>query len=91
MAEIRISAAAHDDRWACAVKVVEGDTSTDHLVNVKTEDYIRLTDKKISVEELVKKSFEFLLEREPKESILGNFDLMVINDYFPEYEEEIKN
>jgi hypothetical protein len=38
----------------------------------------------------VRRSFEFLLEREPKESILARFDLSVISRYFPEYEDEIK-
>jgi hypothetical protein len=37
----------------------------------------------------VRRSFEFLLEREPKESILASFDLTVIARYFPEYESEI--
>ena len=41
-------------------------------------------------EELIRKSFEFLLEHEPKESILSRFDLTVISRYFPEYEGEIK-
>lgn len=39
--------------------------------------------------ELIKKSFEFLLAREPKESILREFNLKVISAYFPEYEKEI--
>jgi len=38
----------------------------------------------------VRRSFEFLLEREPKESILTRFDLSLISRYFPEYEREIK-
>jgi hypothetical protein len=38
----------------------------------------------------VRRSFEFLLEREPKESILTRLDLSVISRYFPEYEREIK-
>jgi len=38
----------------------------------------------------IKKSFEFLLEREPKESILPRFNLRVINQYFPEFKEEIR-
>lgn len=33
-------------------------------------------------------SFEFLLAREPKESILGRFDVTVIDRYFPEFREE---
>ena len=40
-------------------------------------------------EELVRRSFEFLLERESKESILREFDLSVIQRYFPDYDEAI--
>lgn len=42
------------------------------------------------VEDLVRRSFEFLLEREPPESILGSFDLSVIGRYFPEYDQRFK-
>jgi hypothetical protein len=38
-------------------------------------------------EELVRRSFEFLLDRESKESILREFDLSVIQRYFPEYDQ----
>lgn len=41
------------------------------------------------LEELVQASFAFLLEREPRESILGEFGLTVIAGYFPEYEQSI--
>jgi hypothetical protein len=39
-----------------------------------------------SAEELVRDSVGFLLEREPKESILREFDLSVIKRYFPDYD-----
>jgi hypothetical protein len=39
-----------------------------------------------SAEELVRDSFAFLLGRESKEAILREFDLSVIQRYFPEYE-----
>jgi len=54
------------------------------------EYYQILTGGEISREELIKRSFEFLLEREPKESILPKFNLKIIKNYFPEYEEKIK-
>jgi hypothetical protein len=41
-------------------------------------------------EELVRSSFEFLLEREPATSILGTFSLDVISRYFPGYPAEIR-
>ena len=59
-------------------------------VNLDDEYWQDLTRGKIAKEELIKKSFEFLLEREPKESILSRFNLRIINQYFPEFEEEIR-
>jgi hypothetical protein len=41
-------------------------------------------------EDFVKKSFEFLLMREDKDSILKEFNIKQIREYFPEYETEIK-
>ncbi len=52
--------------------------------------YKKLTDGKIDEAELVRKSFVFLQEKEPPESILPKFDLSLINHYFPDYEETIK-
>jgi hypothetical protein len=37
----------------------------------------------------VRRSFDFLLEREPPSSILRTFDLAVIGRYFPEYGAEM--
>lgn len=39
---------------------------------------------------LVKESFEFLLERELSTSIMKEFDLADISDYFPDYLDEIQ-
>jgi len=36
-------------------------------------------------EELLDASFRFLLEREPKEAILGRFELPIIERYFADY------
>ena len=62
----------------------------EYNVNLDDEYWQDLTGGKIANEELIKKSFEFLLEREPKESILSRFNLRIINQYFPEFEEEIR-
>jgi hypothetical protein len=40
--------------------------------------------------ELVRASFAFLLEREPPSSILRNFSLEQIGDYFPEYPDSVR-
>ncbi|MFO7929350.1 MAG: hypothetical protein R6U35_06765 [Candidatus Humimicrobiaceae bacterium] len=72
------------------VKVQEGSSSKNYSVTLDDDYYRKLTGKKATKEELIKKSFEFLLEREPKESILSSFNLKVISNYFPEYEKKIK-
>lgn len=72
------------------VTVVDGGGRTQHIVSVETSYRDHLVGEKIAVEQLVAKSFEFLLEREPKESILRQFDLRVISRYFPEYENAIR-
>ena len=78
------------DKSKFRVRIVEAGSETSHSVIVSQNDYTRLTDGKVEPEELVRRSFEFLLEREPKESILTRFELSVISRYFPEYEREIK-
>jgi hypothetical protein len=72
------------------VVVREGGGETSHVVSLEDHYYRKLTGGKFDGEELVRKSFEFLLEREPKESILRQFSLPVIGRYFPEYEREIR-
>ena len=62
----------------------------EYNVGLDDEYWQDLTGGKIAKEELIKKSFEFLLEREPKESILSRFNLRIINQYFPEFKEEIR-
>ena len=78
------------DQFRFRVRITEGGSETTHDVTVGPDDYTKLTGEKIQPEELVRRSFEFLLEREPKESILARFDLSVISRYFPEYEREIR-
>lgn len=72
------------------VTVREGGSQTSHKVKLKKEYYLELTEGRAAPDDLVRKSFEFLLENEPKESILGSFDLSVIERYFPGYPDVIK-
>jgi len=71
------------------VIVTEGRSRSSHAVVLDDGYYRKLTGGKIAPEELLRRSFAFLLEREPKESILTTFRLPVIARYFPEYEREI--
>jgi hypothetical protein len=72
------------------VRVIEAGSESTHQVTLEPKDCARLAGATAGPEELIRKSFQFLLEREPKESILSRFDLSVISRYFPEYEREIK-
>ena len=72
------------------VTVDDGGRRTQYHVSVESSYRDRLVGEKIAAEQLVAKSFEFLLEREPKESILREFDLRIISRYFPEYEKEMR-
>ena len=78
------------DEGEFRVTVTEGSTESTHLVGVKPEYHQKLAGGQVDEAQLVRASFEFLLEREAKESILTRFDLPVIGRYFPEYETEIK-
>jgi hypothetical protein len=69
---------------AYRVTVDERGGRTVHDVTVTPADVERYAPG-AAPERLLEVSFEFLLEREPKESILSRFDLPVIERYFPEY------
>lgn len=71
--------------WEVTVK--SGVTTT-HRVRVTQADVERFGAGR-PVEDLLRESFQFLLERESNTSILGTFDLPVIQRYFPEYQSEI--
>jgi hypothetical protein len=69
---------------------VNKESTTEHLVLLNDNFYQCITNGKITKKDLIIKSFEFLLLRESNQSILKEFNLEVINQYFPEYSNEIK-
>jgi hypothetical protein len=72
------------DKDTFSVIVTSGSTTT-HSVTISDLIHTKLTSGKISKELLLEKSFEFLLQREPNTSILPQFKLEVISQYFPDY------
>jgi hypothetical protein len=74
--------------WRCLV-TVRAATTTEHRVRVDRADLERLAPGDADPAELVRRSFAFLLEREPNTSILREFDLPAIGGYFPEFEASI--
>ena len=83
---ITVSCATAADGWQCAVKVA-GQFA--YIVDVSRQEIERFAPGSSEPSELVERSFRFLLEREPRSSILGRFGLSTIERYFPEYEEVI--
>jgi hypothetical protein len=88
MSKVEVAAAVVGDGWVCTVTIRDG-SETHHRVRVSRADLARLDPGASDPVDLVEASFAFLLEREPKESILREFDLTVIGRYFPDYEREI--
>ena len=66
-------------------------SETRHRVWISQADLAHLAPAEIDAEALIRASFAFLLEREPKESILSEFRIAEIGRYFPEYEREIRS
>jgi len=76
--------------WNFLIEVGGNEDKIEYSVTLDEEYWEKLTNGQHSPAELIRRSFEFLLEREPKESILRKFNLNVINRYFREYENKIK-
>jgi len=93
MNKIDVRCAAIPTGWRCAVSIDDGRGTSAHDVTVASEDATDLAAAadQSDVERLVYETIAFLLEREPKESILRAFDLTVVGRYFPEFEGEIRS
>ena len=74
---------AEGDPLDFEVVIREGSGETRHCVTMSREMCERLTAGKHTPERCLEAAFRFLLDREPKESILGRFDATVISRYSP--------
>ena len=72
-----------------SVEVIDKET-TFHKVIISDKIHQNLTGGKVSKTQMLEKSFEFLLEREPNTSILTNFEIQLISNYFSDYENYIR-
>lgn len=71
------------------VYMVTVDDEHNYIVTLPKDYYARLTKGNIAPEALVRTSFDFLLEREPATSIMKEFELPIIQKFFPDFEQEI--
>jgi hypothetical protein len=88
--EITVGCRPDREGWSCRVRLTDERGSGEHVVRVGRPNLDRLAPGEVDPEDLVRRSFAFLLEREPRTSILREFDLPLIGSYFPEYERVIR-
>jgi hypothetical protein len=89
LTRIDVACQSADAGWACTVTVTDERGTSTHGVRVAARDLERLAPGAATPDDLVRRSFEFLLAREGRASILGSFDLPLIGRYFPDYEATI--
>jgi hypothetical protein len=86
---IEVQQTAAGDPMAFLVTVREGKSATKHQVTMTQATYQKLTGGKVPAPRCIEAAFKFLLDHEPKESILSRFDVTVISTYFEGFEREV--
>lgn len=86
---LSVACRARDGGFDCSVRVGDDPAATDHEVRVEQDVLARLDPDASDPTGLVRRSFEYLLAREPRESIMRSFDLPIIGRYFSSYEADI--
>ena len=87
MIDVKQTKATNPFEFSVTVRDTDGETH--HHVTMTQSTYQKLTGGQVSSERFIQAAFQFLLEREPKESILSSFDVTVISRYFPGFEDEV--
>jgi hypothetical protein len=86
---IAVQRTAEGDPMGFAVTVREPNGETSHQVSMSRQTWQQLCGGKYPPERCIDAAFRFLLDREPKESILGRFDVTLIARYFPTFERDL--
>jgi len=94
MNRIDVACAVDGDGWRCRVTVSDDRGASVFDVGVPPVGPFLLSllpDPGFrDIDRLVHETFTFLLEREPRSSILARFDLPVVERYFPGYPSDIR-
>jgi hypothetical protein len=86
--EISVAQKCGDDPLAFDIVIRDGKGESRYSVTMARETHDRLASGH-TAEDVVEAAFKFLLDREPKESILMRFDITVVERYFPEFDQEL--
>jgi len=76
---------------AFLVTITEGKSATRHQVTMSQAAWRQLAGGRVPAARCIEAAFRFLLDHEPKESILRRFDVTIIGGYFPSFERELVN
>jgi hypothetical protein len=87
--EALVSCQPREGGWQCSIIVGDDPGATSHEVSVDRDTLDDLAPG-ATPEELVRASFVFLLEREPREAIMRSFELPIISRFFGDYRDEIR-
>ncbi|KPV40104.1 hypothetical protein AN478_08100 [Thiohalorhabdus denitrificans] len=85
---IEVKRVGDGDPMEFEVTVSEGGGQSSHRVTFAADHQARICGQ-ASPEACLEAAFRFLLDREPKEAILGTFDVSVIAKYFPDFERKV--
>jgi hypothetical protein len=86
---IAITPCDSDHGFAFEVVVRESGGESRHHVTMDRATYERLGAGCHTPQQCLDAAFRFLLDREPKESIMDRFDITVISRYFPDFERQL--
>lgn len=82
---IRVRTLGNEEPRRFEVVIEDREGTTRYEVTLSKSDFEHLAAGSATPEACVRAAFLFLLEREPRESILRRFDVSVISRYFPEF------
>jgi hypothetical protein len=89
--DIDVTATERDGGWSCVVRLTDAGRNVGRYeVGVSAAELASLAPTTSDPVELVRRSFEFLLERESPAAILPSFDISTIGRYFADYPAEIR-
>jgi hypothetical protein len=90
MVDIEISTETDSSRgWRFNVTLFTEGRKRDYDVSLSWSDYDHWSHGRVPPEQVVRAAFKFLLDREPADAILGQFDCAVIRRYFPEVDQKL--
>jgi hypothetical protein len=87
---IMVSCDRRGDGYRCRVQIGDDPGATHHEVAFERSEMEQLAPEGTKPEEFVRAAFLYLIEREPREQILRDFELPVIGRYFPGWQDAVR-